>query len=159
MKKLALTLILGLACAVAQADSKTDWQPFGSGSLGNQVEGDLKLDQASIKENKGIREAWTMWNFKEARKNQGDADVLPTFKSYQDFTLFDCGAKTVSLKREILFAEADGAGARVDHSDALKNSTFAKPAPSTAAEALMNFVCAFPLDTKPAATAPSKKSK
>ncbi|AEK63112.1 surface-adhesin E family protein [Collimonas fungivorans] len=159
MKKLALTLTLGLACVAVQA--APDWQSVGSSDTA-----ELKLDQNSIKDNKGIREAWSMWNFKEARKNDGDAKVLPTFKSYQDFTVYDCKAKTLSLKREILFAEADGAGARVDHSDALKNSTYAAPAKDSVAEVMMNFVCAFPLDGKPAAAAtpapvpaPAQKSK
>ncbi|WP_211452107.1 surface-adhesin E family protein [Collimonas antrihumi] len=141
MKKLALTLTLGLACVVAQAAA--DWQPVGSSDTA-----ELKLDQASIKENKGIREAWSMWNFKEPRKNDGDAKVLPTFQSYQDFTLYDCKAKTVRLTKEILFAGLDGAGAKVDHSDALKNSTYTKPAADSIAEVMMNFVCAFPIAAK-----------
>jgi opacity protein-like surface antigen len=141
MKKLALTLALGLACIAAQAAA--DWQQVGSSDTA-----ELKLDQNSIKETKGIREAWSMWNFKEARKNDGDANVLPTFKSYQDFTLYDCKAKTLSLKKEILFADADGTGAKVDHSDALKNSTFAAPAKDSVAEVMMNFVCKFELPAK-----------
>ncbi len=141
MKKLALTLTLGLACVVAQAAA--DWQPVGSSDTA-----ELKLDQASIKENKGIREAWSMWNFKEPRKNDGDAKVLPTFQSYQDFTLYDCKAKTVRLTKEILFAGLDGAGAKVDHSDALKNSTYVKPAKDSIAEVMMDFVCAFPIAAK-----------
>jgi len=140
MKKLALTLTLGLACVAAQA---ADWQSVGSSDTS-----ELKLDQASIKENKGIREAWSMWNFKEARKNDGDAKVLPTFHSYQDFTLYDCKAKTAKLTKEILFAELDGSGAKVDHSDALKNSTYMKPAAGSIAEVMMNFVCAFPIAAK-----------
>jgi hypothetical protein len=43
----------------------------------------------------------------------------------------------------------------VDHSDALKNSTYAAPAKDSVAEVMMNFVCAFPLDGKPAAAAPA----
>jgi hypothetical protein len=149
MKKLALTLTFGLACIAANA---ADWESVGSSDTS-----ELKLDQASIKETKGIREAWSMWNFKEPRKNDGDAKVLPTFQSYQDFTLYDCKAKTSRLTKEILFAELDGAGAKVDHSDALKNSTYAKPAAGSVAEVMMNFVCAFPLDGKPApAAAPAK---
>lgn len=142
MKKLALTLTLGLACVVANA---ADWQTVGSSDTS-----ELKLDQASIKEAKGIREAWSMWNFKEARKNDGDAKALPTFQSYQDFTQYDCKAKTLRLSKEILFAGLDGAGAKVDHSDALKNSTYVKPADGSVAEVMMNFVCNFPLDGKPA---------
>jgi hypothetical protein len=140
MKKLALTLTFSLACILAQA---ADWQSIGSSDTS-----ELKLDQASIKENKGMREAWSMWNFKEARKNDGDTNALPTFKSYQNFTLYDCKAKTLRLKREILFAELDGDGAKVDHSDALKNSTYTKPAEGSVAEIMMNFVCAFPIPAK-----------
>ncbi|MEO6917848.1 MAG: surface-adhesin E family protein [Collimonas sp.] len=140
MKKLALTLTLGLACVVANA---ADWQSVGSSDTS-----ELKLDQASIKETKGIREAWSMWNFKEPRKNDGDAKVLPTFQSYQDFTQYDCKAKTLRLSKEILFAGLDGAGTKVDHSDALKGSTFVKPADGSVAEVMMNFVCKFDLAAK-----------
>jgi len=145
MKKLALTLTFGLACAMANA---ADWQSVGSSDTS-----ELKLDHASIKESKGIREAWSMWNFKEPRKNDGDVKVLPTFQSYQDFTQYDCKAKTLRLSKEILFAGLDGAGAKVDHSDALKGSTFVKPAADSVAEVMMNYICAFPLDGKPAAAA------
>ena len=142
MKKLALTLTLGLACVLANA---ADWQSVGSSDTS-----ELKLDRASIKETKGIREAWSMWNFKEARKNDGDPKALATFHSYQDFTEYDCKAKTLRLSKEILFAELDGAGAKVDHSDALKGAPFGKPATDSIAEVMMNYVCNFPLDGKPA---------
>ncbi|HWX00963.1 surface-adhesin E family protein [Collimonas sp.] len=142
MKKLALTLTLGLACVAANA---ADWQSVGSSDTS-----ELKLDQASIKETKGIREAWSMWNFKEPRKNDGDPKALATFQSYQDFTEYDCKAKTLRLSKEILFAGLDGAGAKVDHSDALKGATFVKPAAGSVAEVMMNFVCTFPLDGKAA---------
>lgn len=140
MKKLALTLTLGLACMAAQA---ADWESVGSSDTS-----ELKLDKASIKESKGIREAWSMWNFKEPRKNDGDAKVLPTFQSYQDFTLYDCKAMTLRLTKEILYAGPDGAGAKVDHSDALKNSTFVKPAKDSVAEVMMGYVCGFPIAAK-----------
>ncbi len=139
MKKIALTLTLGLACVAANA---ADWQSVGSSDTS-----ELKLDQASIKESKGIREAWSMWNFKDARKNEGDPK-FPTFHSYQDLTLYNCKAKTLRLASEILYAELDGAGAKLDHSDALKNSPFTKPAEGSVAEVMMNFVCAFPLVSK-----------
>lgn len=147
MKKLALTLVLAgtvaQAAGVAKESKVSDWQSVGSSDTS-----ELKLDKASIKErNKDIREAWSMWNFKEARMNNGDA-TFPTFKSYQDFTLYNCKTKTLRLAREILFVETDGGGAKKDNSDALKNSPYTKPAEGSVAEVMMNFVCASELNAK-----------
>ncbi|MFI5781616.1 surface-adhesin E family protein [Nocardia sp. NPDC051570] len=122
-----------------------DWQ-----SVGSSETSELKLDQDSIKEVKGIRQAWSMWNFKEPRKNDGGDPQLPTFQSYQNLTEYDCKNKTLRLKKEILFAELDGNGAKADHSDALKDSRFVKPAAGSVAETMMNFVCSFQLDERPA---------
>ena len=135
MKKIALILGLGMICLGAQA---ADWQVVGH--LGDVAT--VSLDKDSIKEvKKGTRQVWSMWNFKEPRKNEGDAS-FPSFKSYQDLTEYNCAEKTTRLTREILFVENDGAGAKLDHTDALKNSKFAAPAKDTLGEGIMNnFVC------------------
>ncbi|MFC5475794.1 surface-adhesin E family protein [Paraherbaspirillum soli] len=134
-----LILTLSAACATVQA---ADWQPFGGSDTA-----ELKLDQDSIKEHNGLREVWSMWNFKEPRKNEGDAS-FPSFRSYQDLTEYNCRAKTMRLTKEILFAEVDGGGAKLDHSDALKNMKFSAPAKDSVAEKMMDIVCAFPLNAK-----------
>ena len=133
MKKIALILGLSIVCLGAQA---ADWQVVGQSDVSS-----LKLDKDSIKETKGIRQVWSMWNFKEPRKNEGDA-TFPAFKSYQDLTEYNCADKTTRLTREILFVENDGAGDKRDHSDALKNTKFAAPVKGSLAEGIMNnFVC------------------
>ncbi|KAF3998484.1 surface-adhesin E family protein [Glaciimonas immobilis] len=133
MKKIALILGLSLVCIGAQA---VDWQIVGQSDVSS-----LKLDKDSIKEVNGVRQVWSMWNFQEPRKNEGDPS-FPTFKSYQDLTEYDCNAKTTRLSREILYANNDATGDKRDHTDALKNSKFSAPAKGSLAEGIMtNFVC------------------
>lgn len=139
MKKIVMLISLGFTLLTAHA---ADWQPFATSDTG-----EVKLDQASIQEVKGIREAWSMFNFKVARENKGEPD-FPLFKSYQDLTQYNCKAKTMRLSREILFTETNGTGNQRDHSSALKNMTFNPPAKDSFAEAMMNFVCAFPITDK-----------
>ena len=133
MKKIALILGLTMVCIGAQA---ADWQVVGQSDVSS-----LQLDKDSIKEVNGIRQVWSMWNFQEARKNEGDP-TFPTFKSYQDLTEYNCAAKTTRLAREILFAENDAKGDKRDHSEALKNSKFVTPVKGSLADGIMtNFVC------------------
>jgi len=87
-----------------------------------------------------MRTAWSMWNFKEARANAGDK-TFPSLKSYQDLHTYDCKNKTLKLTREIIFAGANGTGDKRDHSDALKNMQFAKPATGSIAESMLTEVC------------------
>ncbi|QRX81372.1 surface-adhesin E family protein [Glaciimonas sp. PAMC28666] len=140
MKKIALILGLTMVCIGAQA---TDWQVVGQSDVSS-----LKLDKDSIKEANGIRQVWSMWNFQEPRKNEGDP-TFPTFKSYQDLTEYNCADKTTRLAREILFAENDAAGDKRDHSDALKNSKFVTPVKGSLADGIMNnFICNQTLGSK-----------
>lgn len=125
--------MLALVCAGANA---ADWR-----ALGSDDNAELSIDAASIKEQNGMRAAWSMWNFKEARQNAGDK-TFPSLKSYQDLHIYDCKNKTLKLTREIIYAGANGTGDKRDHTDALKNMQFIKPAPGTIAESMLTEVCA-----------------
>lgn len=116
-----------------------NWQ-----SLGGSDEAELLVDTSSIIESGGVREAWSMWNFKKARENKGEAD-FPSFKSYKDLHQYNCKAGSMRLTREIIFADNDGKGDKRDHSDALKNMEFAKPKPLSVGDAMMQAVCSFEL--------------
>ena len=133
MKKIALIFGLSMVCIGAQA---ADWQIVGQSDVSS-----LKLDRDSIKEINGVRQVWSMWNFQQPRKNEGDP-TFPTFKSYQDLTEYNCANKTTRLTKEILFVENDGLGDKRDHSDALKNSKFVTPVKGSLADGIMtNFIC------------------
>ncbi|WDZ98071.1 hypothetical protein Herbaro_09890 [Herbaspirillum sp. WKF16] len=123
-----------LATAPAHAEN---WQ-----SLGGTDQSELLVDTDSIVESGGIREAWSLWNFKEARPNTGDSG-FPTLKSYKDLHQYNCKAGTMRLVREIIFAENDGKGDKRDHSDALKNSQFEKTKPLSVGDAMQQAVCGF----------------
>lgn len=133
-------LMLGLICAgAAHAEN---WQ-----SLGGSDQNELSVDVDSIKESKGIREAWSMWNFKEARPNNDSS--FPTLKSYKDMYQYNCKDLSLKLTREIIYAENDGKGDKRDHSEALKNMQFIKPKPLSVAEAMLQAVCDYKIpDTK-----------
>lgn len=124
--------MLAFVCAGANA---ADWRVLGSSDTA-----ELSIDAASIKDQNGLRAAWSMWNFKEARPNGSDAS-FPSLKSYQDLHLYDCKNKTLKLTREIIFAGANGTGDKRDHSDALKNMQFVKPAAGSIAESMLTEVC------------------
>lgn len=124
----------GLLCAgVARAEN---WQ-----SVGGSDQAQLAIDVDSIKESKGIREAWSMWNFKEARPNNDSG--FPSLKSYQDMHQYNCKEQTLKLTREVIYAENDAKGAKRDHSDALKSMQFAKAAPNSVADAMLQLVCGY----------------
>ncbi|NUU00146.1 surface-adhesin E family protein [Herbaspirillum robiniae] len=116
-----------------------NWQ-----SLGGSDESELLIDTDSIVEAGGMREAWSLWNFKQARPNTGDSG-FPTLKSYKDLHQYNCKAGTVKLVREIIFAENDGKGDKRDHSDALKGMEFSKPKPMSVGDAMLQAVCGFEL--------------
>ena len=124
--------MLAFVCAGANA---ADWRVLGSSDTA-----ELSIDAASIKDQNGLRAAWSMWNFKEARPNGSDAS-FPSLKSYQDLHLYDCKNKTLKLTREIIFAGANGTGDKRDHTDALKNMQFVKPAAGSIAESMLTEVC------------------
>ncbi|MDP5008632.1 MAG: transcriptional regulator [Glaciimonas sp.] len=141
MKKIALILGLSFVCFGAQAAA--DWRVVTTGTNPETKEeiAVLTIDKDSIKEAKGIREAWTMWNFKNPRKNEGSTD-LPEFKSYKNLTEYNCKEKTMRLTKEILYVENDATGKQLDHSEALKDSKFLAPTKDSLAEKIMdNFVC------------------
>lgn len=134
-------LMLSLVCAgAAHAEN---WQ-----NVGGSDQAELSIDVDSIKETKGIREAWSMWNFKEARPNNDSS--FPTLKSYQDQHQYNCKDASIKLTREIIFAENDGKGAKRDHSEALKNMQFIKPKALSVADAMLQMVCGYetPTDKK-----------
>ncbi|MFZ6647024.1 surface-adhesin E family protein [Undibacterium sp. TJN25] len=101
---------------------------------------EMSLDAASIRQIGSMREVWAMWNFKQARPNKGDPS-FPALKSYQDMYILNCEDKTMRLSKEIIYAENYGAGDKRDHSDALTNMSYEKPAPDTVAETMVNEVC------------------
>ncbi len=126
--------MLCLVCAgAAHAEN---WQ-----SIGGTDQAELSMDVDSIKESKGIREAWSMWNFKAARPNN-DSN-FPSLKSYRDMHQYNCKEQSLKLTREIIFAENDGKGAKLDHSDALKSMQFVKPAPNSVGDAMLQLVCGY----------------
>ncbi|WP_157212708.1 surface-adhesin E family protein [Herbaspirillum sp. CF444] len=132
MKKWILMLCLISAGAV-HAET---WQ-----NVGGSDTAELSIDVDSIKENKGIREAWSLWNFKEARNNNDSS--FPTLKSYKDMHQYNCKDQSLKLTKEIIYAENDGKGASRDHSDALKNMQFTKPKPLSVADAMVQLVCGY----------------
>ncbi|MDB5775080.1 MAG: transcriptional regulator [Herbaspirillum sp.] len=137
-----LKTITGIAVvSICASASAADWRSIGSTNAG-----ELLIDAASLEQHGDIRQAWSMWNFKEARKNNEAG--FPTLKSYKDLQLYNCKDKTMRLSKEIIFAEANGMGDSRDHSDALANSAFAKPAEHTVAAAMLEQVCAADM-TKP----------
>ncbi|RXZ39081.1 transcriptional regulator [Oxalobacteraceae bacterium CAVE-383] len=140
--------ILGLACLAAQA---ADWR-----SIGGTDVSELSIDAESVQQVGALRQAWSMWNFKEARQNNDSS--FPSLKSYQDLYLYNCKDQTLRLSKEIIFADNNGMGDKRDHSDALKGTTFDKPAPGSVAEIMLKEVCAAPL-AKTADKAAVKKKK
>jgi hypothetical protein len=126
-------LMLCFVCIGAHAEN---WRPVGGSDTA-----ELSIDADSIKETNGIREAWSMWNFKAARPNN-DRD-FPALKSYKDQHQYNCKDQTIKLTREVIFADNNGKGPKRDHSDALKNMTFNKPAAGSVAEAMTELVCGF----------------
>ena len=127
---------LGMLCFVCVAAHAEQWQEIGATDQAS-----LSMDVDSIKESKGIREAWSMWNFKEARPNNDNA--FPALKSYQDMHQYNCKDQTLKLTREVIFADNNGKGAKRDHSEALKNMSFAKPAPGSVGDAMVQLVCGY----------------
>jgi hypothetical protein len=128
---------IGMLCLVcAGAAHAENWQSIGGN---DQVE--LSIDVDSIKESNGIREAWSMWNFKAARPSNDIS--LPTLQSYQDMHQYNCEEQTWKLTREVIFAENDGKGAKLDHSGALKNMQFTRGKPNSVADAMLQRVCRY----------------
>ncbi|HEY4316922.1 MAG TPA: surface-adhesin E family protein [Herbaspirillum sp.] len=137
--------LIGLACLGAHA---ADWR-----SIGGTDASELSIDADSVQQVGNLRQAWSMWNFKEARKNN-DA-TFPSLKSYQDLYLYNCKDQTLRLTKEIIYADNNGTGDKRDHSDALTGTNFDKPAQGSVAEIMLKEVCSAPL-AKPA-TAKKKK--
>jgi len=134
--------IAGIAVAFACVSANAaDWRSIGSSNAG-----ELLIDASSLEQNGDIRQAWSMWNFKEPRKNNDPS--FPTLKSYKDLQLYNCKDKTMRISREIIYADANGMGDSRDHSDALANSTFAKPVEHSVAEAMLEQVCATDMSKK-----------
>lgn len=128
--------MLCLVCAgTAHAEN---WQ-----NIGGSDQAELSMDVDSIQESHGIRQALSMWNFKQARPNNDSS--FPTLKSYQDVHQYNCKDQTLKLTREVIFAENDGKGAKRDHSDALQKMQFVKPAPNSIADAMVQLVCGYDL--------------
>lgn len=126
--------MLCLVCAgAAHAES---WQ-----AIGGTDQAELLMDVDSIKANKDIREAWSMWNFKTARPNNDKN--FPALKSYRDMHQYNCKEETLKLTREIIYSESDGKGNQLDHSDVLKNMQFTKPAPNSVGSAMVELVCGY----------------
>ncbi|KAF1041681.1 MAG: hypothetical protein GAK35_03149 [Herbaspirillum frisingense] len=135
---LAASGMFGALLAAIPAHAE-NWQ-----SLGGSDQSELLVDTDSIVEAGGVREAWSMWNFKQARPNTGDSG-FPTLKSYKDLHQYDCKAGTMKLVREVIFAENDGKGDKRDHSDALKGMEASKPKPLSVGDAMLQAVCGFEL--------------
>ncbi len=142
--------ILGLVSLNATA---ANWQP-----IGNTDQAELAIDITSIKETNNLRTAWSMWNFKEARANNGDAS-FPSLKSYQDLHQYNCKDQTLRLDKEIIYAENNAQGDSRDHSDALKNMQFAKPEENSIGHVMLKLVCEYtiPVAAPAPAVAPAKK--
>jgi hypothetical protein len=140
--EIALKSLVGLtvtiACVGAQA---ADWR-----NIGGTDASELSIDAASITQKGNIRQAWSMWNFKEARPNNDPS--FPALKSYQDLNFYNCKDQTVRLAREIIYADSNGTGDQRDHSDALKNTAFVKPAAGTVPELVLKEVCSADLSKK-----------
>jgi hypothetical protein len=148
VSRAAVGAIIGLACIGAQA---ADWR-----SLGGTDASELSIDADSVQQVGNLRQAWSMWNFKEARNNN-DA-TFPSLKSYQDLYLYNCKDQTLRLSKEIIFADNNGLGDKRDHSDALTGTTFDKPAPGSVAEIMLKSVCSADL-AKPVEKPTAKKKK
>lgn len=138
---LATSGMFGALLAGAPAHAE-NWQ-----SLGGTDASELLIDTDSVVESGGLREAWSLWNFKEARTNTGDSS-FPALKSYKDLHQYNCKAGSVKLVREIIFAENDGKGDKRDHTDALKNMQFEKPKPLSVGDAMLQAVCSYDLKKK-----------
>lgn len=138
---LAAPVMFGALLAGAPAHAE-NWQ-----SMGGSDQSELLVDTDSIVEAGGIREAWSLWNFKQARPNTGDSG-FPALKSYKDLHQYNCKAGSMKLVREIIFAENDGKGDKRDHSDALKNMEFVKPKPLSVGDAMLQAVCGFEIKKK-----------
>jgi len=136
MKKWLLML-----CFVSIGAHAENWR-----SVGGSDASELTIDVDSIKDNKGIREAWSMWNFSQPRATN-DSD-FPALRSYKDFQLYNCKEQTIKMTREIIFADLDGQGDKRDHSDALKNMQFFKPAAGSVADAMVQLVCNYDIPKK-----------
>ena len=145
--------VLGLVSLNATA---ANWQPIGGSD-----QAELAMDVASIKETNHIRQAWSMWNFKEARSNNGD-ESFPSLKSYQDLHEYNCKDQTMRLSKEVIYAENNAQGASRDHSEALKNMQFAKPQENSIGEVMLKLVCEYTIPSaatakEAAKPAPAKK--
>lgn len=138
--------LIGSTCIAAQA---ADWR-----SIGGTATSELFIDADSVQQVGNLRQAWSMWNFKEARPNNDPA--FPALKSYQDMYLYNCKDQTLRLTKEIIFADNNGGGDKRDHSDALTGTSFDKPAAGSVAEIMLKEVCAAPLAKT---AAPAKKKK
>jgi hypothetical protein len=132
---------LGMLCFVCVAAHAERWQ-----DIGNTDQSKLSMDVDSIKQTEGIREAWSMWNFKDARPNNDKS--FPALKSYKDLHQYNCEEKTLKLTREIIFAENNGKGDQRDHSDALKKMRFTKPEPGSVGDAMVQLVCGYDIPTE-----------
>jgi hypothetical protein len=155
MQIISTNVIKAAACLALAAASlgahAADWRPIGKTDIG-----ELSMDAESVQEKNGIRQAWSMWNFKEARNNS--EATFPSLKSYQDQHFYNCKDQTMRLVQEIIYADNNGMGDKRDHSDALTNTVFAKPAEGSVAELMMKEVCTVDL-VKPAAKPAAAKKK
>lgn len=142
--QIATVGLVGLTCIGAQA---ADWR-----SIGSTDASELFIDAESVQQVGNMRQAWSMWNFKEARQNN-DAS-FPSLKSYQDLYLYNCKDQTLRLTKEIIFVENNGGGDKRDHSDALTDTVFDKPTAGSVAEIMLKEVCSAPLAKT---AAPAKK--
>ncbi|HWZ46935.1 MAG TPA: surface-adhesin E family protein [Herbaspirillum sp.] len=140
---IALKSVTGLAVALACMNAQAaDWKQIGGTDAA-----ELSIDEASITQKGDIRQAWSMWNFKDARPN--NEATFPALKSYKDLNFYNCKDQTMRLAGEIIYADNNGMGDHRDHSDALKNTQFAKPAAGTVGEIMLNDVCSADLAKKP----------
>lgn len=153
MKKWLCVIGLVTVSATALNAAAANWQ-----QVGNSDQAELMIDVSSIHETNNIRQAWSMWNFKEARDNNGDAS-FPTLKSYQDMHEYNCKDKTMRLSKEVIYAENNGQGASRDHSDALKNMQFTKPEDNSIGSVMITLVCDYAIPDAAAKPAPAPKKK
>jgi len=126
-------LLLCFVCVGAHAEF---WQ-----TVGGTDTSELTIDTDSIKETNGIREAWSLWNFNQPRVTNDSH--FPTLKSYKDLQQYNCNDKTMKMTREIIYSDLDGKGEKQDHSDALKNMQFNKPATGSVGDAMVQLVCSY----------------
>lgn len=130
------------ALAATTSAHAADWI-----TIADSQEATLAIDRASITEDKGVRHAWSMWNFKEARTNAGD-NAIPPIKSYKNEHLFNCKDKTMRLAKEIIYTENDGKGKSQDNSAALAEQPFSTPKPKTIGHAMLESVCEYKIGKK-----------